>query len=348
MYKTFIFSKTHKIYIPKISYKEKLIIIINLIIILFIFYKLNLLYDLLILNNRKKNNFNINYILKYQNKFIVIKHRCKTCGLFTFFNTFLDCINTFINKGYIPIIDLLSYPNIFNGFNVSSLNKNPWEFFFEQPFGFSLESVKKNAHYITYFDYNYTICNLYGRKNIFYNKATLDYWHTIALKYIPIKKEIIKESNYIRKKLFKNCKNILGILLRGTDYISLKPKNHPIQPNTEIVIKDVIKQLKKNKYDYIFLTTEDQIILKKFIIRFGSKLKYLKNKNINYNYTQKTLLAYNKNILGNFDFQKIYLINIIILSSCIDIISSIAGGASGAFVLSKGYRYVKLYYLGKN
>ena len=330
----------------KINLNIKITILVNLIFILLIIYKLNILYDLSFTQNN--NNFNLNSILKYNSNFIVIKHTCKTCGLFTFFNTFLDCINTFINEGYIPIIDLLSYPNIFNGFNVSSLNKNPWEYFFEQPFGFSLEDVLKRASKIIFLNFNRTICTLYGKKYIFYSKSTLDYWHMIALKYIPIKKFIILESKYIIKNLFKKSKNVLGILLRGTDYIAKKPKNHPIQPKTEIVINDVMDAIKKNKYDYIFLATEDKIIQEKFKLRFGNKLKYLKNKNINYNYTEKRFLAYNKNLLGNIHYQKIYLINIIILSNCIDIICSRAGGSIGAFILSKGFRNTKVYNLGIN
>ena len=314
-------------------------------------YKINDLYDFFIVKNKNiniNNEFsNLHYFLKYNNTFIVIKYTCKTCGLFTIFNSFLDCINTYINKGYIPILDLKSYPNIFNGFNVTSLNKNPWEYYFEQPFGLSLETITKKAQNIIYSKYNNKICRIYGRKNIFYNKATLDFWHNIAMKYIPIKNDIINESNLIIKKYFRESKNILGILMRGTDYIAKRPKNHPIQPKPEKVINDVIKAFKRNHYDFIFLTTEDHLILQKFINIFGNKLKYLENQNINYNYTEKKFLGYNKNILGNLNYQKIYLINIIILSKCIDIICSKAGGTFGAIVLSKGFRYIKLYNLGR-
>ena len=133
------------------------------------------------------------------------------------------------------------------------MNKNPWEYFFEQPFSFTLEEVKKNAKKIIFIDYNQTICNEYRRNSILYNsKAILDYWQMIVLKYIPIKKDITIESNIIIKKLFKNKnKNVLGILLRGTDYIAKKPRKHHIQPETEIVINDTIEADKKNNYDYI-------------------------------------------------------------------------------------------------
>ena len=104
---------------------------------------------------------------------------------------------------------------------------------------------------------------------------------------------------------------------------------------------------KINNYNYIFITTEDDIIREKFINAFYKKIKFYKTQyNINYNYKSKLLIAYNKNIKGNIEFMKIYLINIIILSKCIDIITARTSGAIGAFIISNGFRNNKIYYLG--
>lgn len=168
------------------------------------------------------------------------------------------------------------------------------------------------------------------------------------IKYIPIKKEIIKESEYIMNNLFKGSKNVLGVLIRGTDYIAMRPKGHPIQPSPKIVIEDIKKWTKKNNYDWIFMTTEDDLIRNKFILEIGKKLKYIKSKsNINYNYKNRKNLAFNNNIKGNINFIKIYLINIIIISKCLDVICSRTAGSVGAFIFSKGFRNIKVYYLGR-
>ena len=58
---------------------------------------------------------------------------------------------------------------------------------------------------------------------------------------MPIKEKIIIELNRIMSILFKEEKNILGVLIRGTDYMARKPKNHPIPPGPEILIKDIKK-----------------------------------------------------------------------------------------------------------
>ena len=104
---------------------------------------------------------------------------------------------------------------------------------------------------------------------------------------------------------------------------------------------------KKYKYKWFFVTTEDDLIREKFIHKFGKKLKYIKSRTkINYNYKKKELLAFNKNVMGNLEFMKIYLVNIIILSKCLDILSSRTAGAIVAFILTKGFRNIKLYNLG--
>ena len=55
---------------------------------------------------------------------------------------------------------------------------------------------------------------------------------------------------------------------------------------------------------------------------------------------------YNSGINKVLNYMKNYLINIIILSKCLDIITSRTSGSSGVFVLTKGFRHSKVYFLG--
>ena len=280
----------------------------------------------------------------YDYNFAIIRKNFSLNGLFGFYVAYLGCLNLLINNGYIPILDLSSFPNVFNSFNPNGTKENPWEMFFSQPFEYKLNNVKKYGSSI-----KYIICNNPKNRpdiNIYKNNVKLKFYHNLALKYIPIKKEIIRESNKIIKHLFKNSKNVLGILIRGTDYISKKPKGHPIQPNPKIVIKDTKEMDKKNKYNYIFITTEDDEIRNQFILEIGKKLKYLiSKKKIQYNYTNSDYLALNKNVKGNINYVKIYLLNILIISKCLDVICSRTASSVGAFILSNGFRNNKVYYL---
>ena len=306
------------------------------------------------INNKpfpNKNNFEYikkrerMYDLKTKKYAIVHRLECPQCGFFSFYIVHLGCLYKYLTLGYIPIIDLQTFPNVYNG-NDTSKN-NPWELFFYQPYNYTLEEVKKNARYIKYFectDRDYRPYEI----NMYYKTDSINFWHDIAQKYMPIKNEINIEVNEIMKELFGNSKNILGVKMRGTDYIAARPKGHSVQPSVKHVIFDVKLMDKKYKYDYIFFATEDEIIKKKFVPNFRSKIKLLNPKTkINYNYDEKDFINLNKNINGNIEYIKNYVLNTIILSRCLDIVTSRCSGTAGIFILTNGFRHTKIYNLGE-
>ena len=185
-------------------------------------------------------------------------------------------------------------------------------------------------------------------KTIYNNSIMWEYHHKIQEKYMGIKNEIYLKAEKYWKDFFGDSKNILGILLRGTDYKARKPRGHSKPPSLKRAINDTIKMDNKYKYDFIFLATEDNKIRKKFIKNFGEKLKYLlPEKKLSYNYTRMNFLTFNRKVFGNMNFLETYLLSIIILSQCQDIISARTSGASGVFILSKGFRNSLFYYLGE-
>ena len=294
------------------------------------------------------NEINRNIKIDYQNNnFSIIRYtKCPTCGFFSYYLTYITCVKNLIINGYIPILDLKTFPNIFNKFKLNLSKENPWEYFFYQPFGLTLKDVIKYAKNINYIEC-FPESSRPNNRNIYTKTVILNFWHNFSKNYIPIKKNIIKETEILIKKLFKDSLNILGILIRGTDYISIKPKGHPIPPEPEIVIKDVKEFDNKYKYNSFFISTEDNNIRNKLIKEFGNKIKYLlPYRYIKYDYKNKIFLAYNKNIGGNLKNLKIYLMNIIILSKCLDIIACRTNGSSGTFIFTKGFRNFKIYYLG--
>ena len=262
---------------------NKKIINNNLKKLLFIFYLSTfiLFYILFLENNSKNDNYQISKRKDYINtKFAVIKRNCDVCGLFSNYITNLGFIHKYLLEGYIPIFDIKSFPNTINGFNTSK--ENYWDIFFFQPFGYTLEEVLKHAKNIT----NITIydCSPRPDRLIFENLSVQNFWHNLANKYSPVKKEIINLTQKIKNKLFKGSKNILGVLTRGTDYISRRPPGHHIPPNVTDLIKDVKLFDSKYKYDYIFLSTEDENIRDKFTGFFGNKVKQIKPQKFHYDY----------------------------------------------------------------
>ena len=339
---------------------KKRIFLYNIIKFFSVQVLIYILYKFKIYHKPKKINFekySIQNSLQHDyenNSFLILSHICQGCGLLSHYNKLLSCLANIVNQGRIPIVNLIRFPNIFNGYNESSLSldQNPWEYFFKQPFNYTLKGVKTYAKKYK----NYECC-AYKRPSsdvIFDNKFYMYYWNNLYKTYFPIRDEIINEADNIRKKLFKKSENVLGIFLRGTDFLALKPKKHYIQPEPEYVFNDVDKFDEENNYDYYFLVTEDYLIRNKFSDKYKNKLKYLNTDlNFNYNYTGKdytgneNVLANNKNVNGNMKLMKDYIINIIILSKCIDIICGRANGSVMAFIITKGFRNVKAYNLGK-
>ena len=152
--------------------------------------------------------------------------------------------------------------------------------FFYQPYNYTYEEVIKYAK-----NYSYVPCTqTFSRPHdltIYYHNSSLHYWHDFAKKYMPVKNDIMNEVNSIMKKIFGNSKNILGLMIRGTNYVALRPKGHSKQPTVEQVISDVKIYDKQYKYDYIFFATEDETIRNKFIPEFDNRLKILSPKDFN-------------------------------------------------------------------
>ena len=263
---------------------------------------------------------------------IISKKNCKECGFFSYYINYIGCFITSITSQRIPIIDLSSFPNIFNENNPTDIN--PWEYFFEHPYHLTLNEIKQKAK-----KKDETECienNMIPNYKDIYSKIySLNFYHNYVKKYIPIKNEIMEELNIIMKKLFKKSENILGVLFNENDDINSKSKEYSTNKN---LIKDAKNFNKENKYDFIFLTTEDNTIKDKFIKEFGDKLKFLDITNKGKGFTQ------NKKYEG-LELQKIYLFNIIILSKCIDIISIPTYQTAAVFILSEGFRKSLIYNL---
>ena len=348
--------------------QEYMLVIVGIIIILIIFLVIYIIFNTIknnpmniylnlleknpypqILKSNDSNRYDKSLLdekkICSQNKKFAILRRtnCQACGLFSYYIVHIGCIINFLQQGYIPILEVSSFSNIFTGNNI--MQKNPWEEFFNQPCGYTFEKVV-NMKNVTIFECQ-CVGHMPDEKTIYSNKIMWDYHHQIQEKYMSVKNIIYKEAEKIWKKLFGESKNVLGILLRGTDYTALKPFEHAKPPSVERALSDTIKMNNKNNYDFIFLGTEDNIIRDNFIKKFGDKLKYLlPKKQVFYDYEDQNYLTYNSNVYGNMDFMKTYLLTVVILSKCLDIISVRTSGAAGVFILSKGFRNSLVYYIG--
>lgn len=263
-------------------------------------------------------------------------------GLFSLFITNLGEIKKAIDNGHIPIIDMQNYKNIY--LDESKLGKeNAWEYYFQQPMNYSLNNIKSTDKVKLN---NFYKLSQYPDPYIDIGNE-LNMWQEYAKKYIKLQPHIEKKINEEYNHLILKKDRVLGVLARGTDYTSLKPYGHPIQPEVDVLIKKVKEEKEKQNYNKIFLASEDKDIVKKFKEEFGDAL--IRNKQSLKNYDGKSYIGqieYNREndrYLSGLE----YLTTIIILSKCNAIIAGRTSGLIAALILNdNNYEYHHIYTLG--
>ena len=121
-------------------------------------------------------------------------------------------------------------------------------------------------------------------------------------------------------------KNVLGVFLRGTDYVALKPTGHNVQPTISQMISKIEEFLEKYNNDKIFVVTEDYSYFMQLQEKFGDRVFSYSNQFIeNYSGTD-----YIEKDFSDDSYQRglQYLIRILLLSRCEYQICSIASGSS--------------------
>lgn len=272
--------------------------------------------------------------------FYIIRRHAQKAGLFSFILTNLGSIKYALDNGYIPIIDMQSSINPM--LMPKEVNKvNAWELFFEQPCGFSLADVSDAQNVILG---SINTPDAFPDYPILDNAESVIEWQKLMHRYVSLKPEIIKDSQEYINNNFNN-KRVLGILCRGTDYVELKPHDHPIQPNIGDVITDAKNLISKHDLQYIYLATEDIEIWNRFNSEFPGKVisfqqnhfSLSSNENIN-DYANKMVSPYRRN--------REYLTSIYILSKCNILLAGATSGSIGALLMSDSYEYYHIYQLG--
>ena len=180
-----------------------------------------------------KEDWNEHYIKRgdpTKPTYYIIRRRYETTGLFARYNMIAGHIRYALAKGWLPVVDMQNYPNPY--LPPEKLGKeNSWEYFFEQPLRINLEQAFSGENIILS-----TGEEIYPRPHedmSFYenkNNALTEWRMLVKLGLLKIKSERLAEIAATREKLFSPKDRVLGVLLRGTDYVAKRPKWHPIPP----------------------------------------------------------------------------------------------------------------------
>jgi len=251
----------------------------------------------------------------------------------------------------IPFVDLKNYETIYYKDGRKKLD-NVWEYFFKQPNDIGLNDISSDVEIVE----KESSVKKYTQNNFFTKHLpTKEAEITSEIiakkeaykKYLVFCDEMQKYAQEKYEKIIGNQK-VLGICCRGTDYLSLKPINHPIQPKPKDVLKMAKKIYRKHNFDKIFLATEDMGIYQMFKKEFKDVL--LDNNQYRFPSKVSKWIAYeNKNEeIKDFRYNlaKNYLTSLYILGKCEYFIGGRTSGTVLAYIFSDSWKKFYIWNLG--
>lgn len=293
--------------------------------------------------NKRKKKFGIE---NPEYTFYIIRRKDDKAGLFSVILVFLEHINYALKKGYVPIIDMKNYSNMYLDDDKKG-KCNAWEYYFLQPnnYSFGLEDAYKSKKVILSNGFSVKKEKIEASIN-FLNTDIFAKYRRIYKESIHINDQIYDYLNQEKKKLFGKKKNILGVFCRGTDYTTLKPFGHPIQPEIDKIFNKVNELKNKWKCENIYLCTEDTNIIKEFKIKYKDSVIITDRSFINYN--EKKLLAdYSLERENDKYYQGLdYLTQIYILSQCDYLLAGLASGSVAVLLMENNFKDKYIWDLG--
>lgn len=233
-------------------------------------------------------------------------------------------------KGYCPYIDWKNYKTqYYDGKN------NAWEYFFKQPSNLTENEVYKSKKvYLS--GWSFKTVNPEGlfEADVFTDKRIREKSSEMLCEHIRFSDEVLSIVNKEATSL--NISECIGVYIRGTDYVKLKPSGEYVQPSVD-QMKCKIHEL-ENKYNApIFLVTEDGDIFDNLKKEFGDIIRIVSFDTFIRNYEGKDVLSKSdvlekdKKLRG----QK-YLAKMILLAKCKYFVGSMTQGSKFSYILNNG------------
>ncbi|MBQ7152194.1 MAG: hypothetical protein IJR94_08090 [Synergistaceae bacterium] len=263
-------------------------------------------------------------------RFFLIRSEGTDEGLMSLYIGRLREIYWSFQNNFVPFVDWKNYRTQYNIDSPVYGSLNAWEYYFEQPSNFSLEEIYQSRRV------KLSGWKFFERPQEFFISDEILYEMTQR---VPVKKYIREIAD---EKIKSNgINNMIGLLVRGTDYVKIKPAGHAVAPTPEQAAEKLDEFLLKYGARKIFLATEDENIYKFFLDKYGD-LIYTSDKNLIKNYSGHDYVANEINSKNMYQFGLDYLVKMICLSECKFLITSKTAGSEFARILNHG-RYLEKY-----
>ena len=272
--------------------------------------------------------------------YYVIRPRGVQEGLLSTYYFVMDRIYYAQTHHYIPYVDFDSDKCQYHINTTVNGTTNAWEYFFKQPSDLTKEELNRKKNVLL------SGWIYHKERNAFYlpkdfHDPHYDITEKVCQKYGRFNDDIQKMADDKYRELFGEASDVLGIFIRGTDYVALKPKGHPIQPSVEQVIEKANEWIDQKHLKHVFLVTEDYSYVEAFRQSLHSSFQCSDNDFVkdydSHDYVSSAFKddAYSRGLN--------YLIRLILLSKCQYFISSITNGSLYSYLI-KEYPFKEEYW----
>lgn len=177
-------------------------------------------------------------------------------------------------KGWIPVVDQLHYPVYNSQKEPVNGTTNPWEYFWQQPGGISLEEAYQSKNVVL------SKQSWFWQWDMGYDVATYKDSSTVK-KYHQLSCDVHFNNateNYVlqaQNTTLPATSTLIGVNVRIGGY-SAQSKNqgqgHPAQPQIDQLISIVASKLGNSRNTQVFLASDTEFVVNKFRQVFGDKL----------------------------------------------------------------------------
>lgn len=279
--------------------------------------------------------------------FYVIRDPKGEHGLFALYNFVMFHLKIAEKRKAVPIVDVQYYPleGLIEDHKIG--RENAWEYFFEQVSPYSLDEVYQSQNVIMAAGIDSASLSMV------YDEEALQKERILSAKYIRIRPEILSVCESQFHELGLESQKVLGVICRGTDFVSAKPQGHSIVPTAQETIRVIEEKSREwGGFDAIYLATEDKNIYEVMADHYGRKL--ISYQKIRLDQTDGSYLCSQIEKIALQNRQKSfkkelmteYLISIWLLSKCDALVAPVIGSTLGVLCIGEGFEHCHLIQLG--
>jgi len=313
--------------------------------------------NILFYNSKHFNEVSKSFGQKNEDKtFYIIRRTPPGAGLFSNYLLILMHLYYANEMGYEAIIDYKNYSNFYKEKEKINNTLNSWEYYFKQPTRTPLEEVYKSKNVIlSKANVSHELASQHSLEDLndigFIGNEKLISEYYLITESIKLNQDTNNFVSETLNKVFTNKTKILGVVLRGTDYLNKKlSRGHHTPLNVIDSIELVENNLQKWNLDYVYLSTEVEEYINIYKDHFGENLMYLVRDRYNNDQNEKLINQYTRSRKNDKYLTGLeYLTEVYGLSKCDSIIGTVCGSLNSAIILNNNkYNNKIIYDQGKN